>query len=95
MPDTGCTAADFTILTSKFHFNILKCRIFKAKVVINTNGKSNVSFPGRVAIFPDTQYLDKIRLHVDTCVPVPGNGHFPLGICLVFLLYGLLITACR
>ena len=76
MPDTGCTADDFTILASKFHFNILKCRIFKAKVVINTNGKSNVSFPGRGAKLSDIQYLDKRRLYVDTCVPVCGNVHF-------------------
>ena len=76
MPDTGCTAADFTISAPKFHFNILKCRIFKAKIVINTNGKPLVSFPGRVARLPDIQYLDKRRSYVDTCVPVLGNVHF-------------------
>ena len=79
MPDTGCTAADFTISAPKFHFNILKCRIFKAKIVINTNGKPLVSFPGRVARLPDIQYLDKKRLYVDTCVPVCGNVHFTVG----------------
>ena len=76
MPDTGCTAVDFTISAPKFHFNILKCRIFKAKIVINANGKPLVSFPGRVARFPDIKYLDKTRLHVHTCGPIPGNGHF-------------------
>ena len=37
LPDAGYTVAKFTIIGSNFHVNILKYRIFVAKVVVNPN----------------------------------------------------------
>ena len=37
LPDAGYTVAKFTIIGSNLHVNILKYRIFVAKVVVNPN----------------------------------------------------------